>query len=65
MYSRTLRQLCSKQLHNASFTEKDEFPNGKLPVEKDFIEVMIYMMRPDRAGRAQLSFKEAYICVIF
>ena len=59
MYSRTLGQLCSKQLHNGSFTEKEEFPNGKLPVEKDVIEVMIYMLRPDRAGRLHISIKEA------
>ena len=59
MYKYVTRQKASKQLADATYTEKEFLPNGRLPTEKNVLEVMMFLLRPDRAGKQQLGVQEA------
>ena len=53
------RSKCQKTLHDTVYTEQCELPIGKLPVQKDVVCCMLYLLRPDRAGKAIRTINEA------
>ena len=52
---RELRSLTTKDIDGVKYTEKFNFVNGMLPLEKDVIEMMIFHLSPSRAGRALVT----------
>ena len=48
---KNLRSKSKKTLHNVDYIESSGFPAGVLPTKKDVIESMIYLLRPERAGK--------------
>ena len=38
-----------KLVHDISYAAQSEFPNGTLPVEKDILCCMLYLLRPGKA----------------
>ena len=40
-----------KLVYDITYTEQFEFPNGTLPVEKDILCCMLYLLRPGKAER--------------
>ena len=57
--NRNLRSKAKKILHNVVYTESSGFPPGLLPTNQDVIESMLYLLRPERAGRAVRSVEDA------
>ena len=53
------RSTSTKILCGAKDMENADFPNGRLPVQKSIIEAMLYLLRPNRAGKAGRSTKDA------
>ena len=53
------RSGTQKKLFDVVYSEIDEFPPGKLPLEKSVIERMLFLMRPDRAEKQSLSTHDA------
>ena len=53
------RSTSTKILCDAKYMEHAEFPNGRLPVQKSVIEVMLYLLHPNRAGKARRTTKDA------
>ena len=48
----TTRSKCQKTLHDTVCTEQCELPTGKMPVQKDVLCCMLYLLCPDLAGKA-------------
>ena len=59
------RSKSKKVLAGEDFTERAEFPNGKLPVKKEVIEAMLYLLRSGRAGKEHRSVTEAASIVAY
>jgi hypothetical protein len=53
------RSKTTKTVHDTIYVEQWELPTGKLPVEKDILCCLLYLLRPDRAGKALRSQQEA------
>ncbi|XP_041355286.1 uncharacterized protein LOC121372917 [Gigantopelta aegis] len=57
--SSTTRSRSQKAIHDTVYSEQCELPTGKLPTEKDIVCCMVYLLRPDRAGKALRTLEEA------
>ena len=57
----TTRSKCQKTLHDTVYTEQCELPTEKLPVQKDVVCCMLYLLRPDRAGKAMRTINESAV----
>ena len=55
MASLDTRSHSRKTLCGVDYIERAELPNGMLPTGKDVIQIMLYLLRPKRAGQAQRS----------
>ena len=55
MYKYGKRAKSRKELGGGKYVEMEFFPNGRLPVEKTVIETMMYVLRPERAGRTSIN----------
>jgi len=53
------RSKTTRVLGNVTYTETESFSAGVLPTKKNVIEVMLYLLRLDRAGRSQLTVEKA------
>ena len=53
------RAKTQKELVDVIYIEKDGLPNGKLPVGKTIIECMMYLLRPENAGKNYRSVTDA------
>ena len=56
---RELRSLAFKEIAGEKYVEKFNFAPGLLPVERDVIEMMVYQLNPNRAGRAGYTKEQA------
>jgi hypothetical protein len=56
---RELRSLAFKEIAGDKYVEKFNFAPGLLPLEKDVLELMVYHLNSNRAGRTQLSKEQA------
>ena len=52
------RSSSQKHLEGVTYNEIEDFPNGRLPLEKSIIQRMLYITRPDRSGKQSLSVKQ-------
>ena len=57
----TTRSKCQKTLHDTVCTEQCELPTGKLPVQNDVVCCMLYLLRPDLAGKVMSMINEAAV----
>ena len=53
------RSKSQKTINDTVYTEQCELPTGKLPVQKDILFCMLYLLRPDRAVKAMRTLQEA------
>jgi len=49
------RESGHRFLLDVEFLERESFGNGKLPTQKEVVEMMMYMCHPVRAGAANRS----------
>ena len=49
--SRKTRSKTQRNINGTVYSESTGFSPGILPTKKDIIESMIYLLRPDRAGK--------------
>ena len=52
------RSKTTRVLANVTYTETESFSAGVLPTKKN-VQVMVYLLRRDRAGKSQLTVAEA------
>ena len=57
----TTRSKCQKTLHDTVCTEQCELPTGKLSVQKNVVCCMLYLLRPDQAGKAMCTINKATV----
>ena len=57
--SHVTRSQTKKTLGDIVYTERADFPHGKLPTKKEILEYMLYLLRPKKAGQNQRSKDEA------
>ena len=57
----TTRSKCQKILHDTVCTEQCELPTGKLPVQKDVVCCMLYLLHTDLVGKAMSTINEAAV----
>ena len=53
------RSKSKKTLQGVDFIENPELPPGQLPTKRNVIEVLLYTLRPKRAGQSQLKKQDA------
>ena len=53
------RSKTTRVLANVTYTETESFSAGVLPTKKNFVEVMMHLLRRDRAEKSQLTVEEA------
>ena len=53
------RSKTTRVLANVTYTETESFSAGVLPTQKNVVEVMMYLLRRDQAGKSQLTVEEA------
>ena len=53
MASRYTRSQVKKEINNVFYLECGGFEHGVLPTKKDIVQNMLYLLRPDRAGKSK------------